>query len=352
MAIWIFDGTPGSGKTQGAVEKIIANLKKGRKVYSNIEGHNDPECLEALKSMAGLSDIQFIEKFEYIPDEKCRQFYRYVDKGSLIVVDEAHKYFNVRKWADKENNDFAIWASTHRHYGYELLLITQNLNRIDSSVRELAEWTYRYKKSNFFGKKLGQNSYTVKTYPGEHASGKPLATNIKTYNSDIWKCYKSYVAKDIKEQGLMEHINILKHPAIIAIPILLCVFMLLAWHSTKKSSSIISKLKGEKIEFTKLPKIDEKGNVKVSEISKVEGNSQPGGADRKGSELVKVNVKDESGGKAQKIVPKVEGTEKRGVSPETIEKNIRDSVQEMREELKGKLIAIVDGKEIYGKKTK
>jgi hypothetical protein len=270
MSIWIYDGTPGSGKSQAAVEKIVANLKKGRKVYSNIDGHDDPVCLEGLRAMSGLSAIQFDEKFEYIKPEKSRQFYRYVEKGSLIVIDEAHKYFNVRKWADKENNDFFDWASTHRHHGFELLLITIKLSRIDTSVREIAEWTLRYKKTNYFGKRLFQTKYTEKWFSQDETGSKPLTTNIKTYDKRLWKCYKSYVSKDIKEAGLQDHINVLKHPAVMAIPVLICIFFILLYHSgMKKGDSFFGKyLKGgevqagiSKTDISKIPVIKDDGSI-------------------------------------------------------------------------------------------
>lgn len=36
--IIFFDGNSGSGKTYEAVKKIIDNLRRGRKVYTNIDG--------------------------------------------------------------------------------------------------------------------------------------------------------------------------------------------------------------------------------------------------------------------------------------------------------------------------
>ncbi|MCX6159723.1 MAG: hypothetical protein NTV87_00095 [Ignavibacteriae bacterium] len=314
MSIWIFDGTPGSGKSQAAVEKVIANLKSGRKVYSNIDGHDDPVCLEGLRAMSGLSDLQFKEKFEFIKPEKSRQFYRYVDKGSLIVIDEAHKYFNVRKWADKENNDFFEWASTHRHFGFELLLITIKLSRIDTSVRELAEWTVRYKKTNYFGKRFFQKKYTEKWFSQDDTGSKPLKTNIKTYDERLWKCYQSYVAKDIKEAGLMEHINVLKHPAVLAIPVLICVFFLLLWHSslrkgTEGFSKYLGSVEAKQTDISKLPVINNDGTVKMPEIAKVEekksievknDNIAPG------SGVGFPGVKTESGGKGVKKGGKVD----------------------------------------------
>ena len=52
-----FAGTPGSGMTYEAVEKILDNHQWRRVVYTNIDGIMDPACLEAIKSCCGLSDL-------------------------------------------------------------------------------------------------------------------------------------------------------------------------------------------------------------------------------------------------------------------------------------------------------
>lgn len=241
--ITFFTGTPGSGKTYEAVEKIALNLKIGRKVYTNIDGMEDARHQEALKNLAGLNDLQFFEQFHHLgsyvnkdkepdlenePDGKINLawFHKYCEQGSLIVLDEVQKIFGCRDTRMKHNADFSDWASTHRHNGYDLIIITQNAERVEVGVRSLTEWNYVFRKVNFFGGAV-QRKYLCNSFAGEHTDGQPLKKSVRTYNGKIFLCYKSYVSKDIKEQGFMTHVNILNHPIFFAIPVVLgvCLYM-------------------------------------------------------------------------------------------------------------------------------
>lgn len=241
--IAFFTGTPGSGKTYEAVEKIVFNLSKGRKVYTNIDGMEDDRCHEAIKSLTGLNDLEFFELFHHLgsyvnkekepdlendPDDKINLawFWKYCEPGSFIVLDEVQKIFGCRDTRLKHNADFSDWASTHRHNGYDLMIITQNAERVEVGVRSLTEWNYVFRKVNFFGGAV-QRKYLCNSYAGEHTDGQPLKKAVRTYKPNIFLCYKSYVSKDIKEQGFMTHVNILNHPIFFAIPLVLgvCLYM-------------------------------------------------------------------------------------------------------------------------------
>lgn len=219
-----FVGTPGSGKTYEAVYKILENLKRGRIVYTNIRGLEDAKCRETIKLYCGLTDYGITKLLKHLDDEEIVNFWLHIEPGSLVVVDEAQNFFNSREWQSQKNNEFARWASTHRHHGYDLVLITQAIERIDSAVRSLLEWCYVYRKINFFGSAV-QNQYLCYSYNGEDTSGQPLKKERRHYNKFIFLCYKSYVAADVKELNIMQHVNILKHPVFYALPVVFGVFI-------------------------------------------------------------------------------------------------------------------------------
>lgn len=215
-----FAGTPGSGKTYEAVRKILDNLQWGRIVFTNIEGINDPPCLEMIKSYCGLSDLALKKQLHFLEEGQITDFWMHVIPGSLIVLDEVQKVFGSREWQTAKNNAFASWASTHRHNGFDVVLISQAVERIDSAVRALFEWTYVFRKVNFFGSAV-QKKYLCYSYGGDDTTGSPLKKSVRTYNPRVFLCYKSYVAKDVKELGIMQHVNVLKHPVFFAIPVVL-----------------------------------------------------------------------------------------------------------------------------------
>jgi len=224
-----FAGTPGSGKTYEAVLKILNNLMIGRVVYTNIDGMSDPECLEMIKSYCELSDLAIVRLLHFLEDSQVPEFWMHIEPGCLVVLDEVQKVFSSREWQTTKNNQFASWASTHRHNGYDLVLITQAIERVDSAVRSLLEWVYVFRKVNFFGGAI-QKKYLCHSYAGEDTSGPPLKKSVRTYQSNVFRCYKSYVSKDVKELGVMQHVNVLKHPVFFAIPIVLffTLYMLFA----------------------------------------------------------------------------------------------------------------------------
>ena len=120
----------------------------------------------------------------------------------------------------------ADWASTHRHEGYDLVLITQDIEKVEKQIRSLTEWSYFFRKVNFLGSKVSKK-YLCYSYSGDDHHGTPLSKNFRTYQSKYFRCYKSYTNADAKEVGFMTHVNILKHPIFFAIPVVLifCVWM-------------------------------------------------------------------------------------------------------------------------------
>lgn len=230
-----FVGTPGSGKTYDAVKKILENLRRGRVVCTNIDGMDDPICQRLIKDRLNIPDDLFDSQFIFLTKDDVESFWipRKVNAGtemeyetlvappgSLVVLDEVHKHFSNRDWSSEKNKGFAEWASTHRHEGYDVMLITQDIEKVDKHVRSLLEWTYFYRKVNFLGSAI-KNKYIRYSYVGDDHHGKPIATNTYTYDKEVFQCYKSYVTSDAKEIGFMTHVNVLKHPIFFILPLVL-----------------------------------------------------------------------------------------------------------------------------------
>lgn len=255
-----YEGTPGSGKSLDAVIKIIDNLRLGRTVYTNISGIDDAVAREHIKLKAKLDDYELATRLVYLSDLEITQPHKYCKQGSLIVIDEVHKRLNARDWQTPKNKEFADWGSTHRHGGYDVVLITQGLEKVDSQIRGLVEFTHRYKKNNYFGS-LFEFKYFVKVY--EEDSTKIIGRRTGTYDKSIFKCYKSYVAGDIKEMKIQANVNILKHPVFYALPVMLLVTL----YMFSKSSFASGDLFGTKarLEPKKTEKSLNKGNVGVHE---------------------------------------------------------------------------------------
>jgi zona occludens toxin (predicted ATPase) len=211
-------GTPGSGKTYEAVKCILENLKTGRVIYTNVDGLEMPICREMIKNVCGLSDLAITRQLKIFEPDQLDNFWNHIEPKCMVVIDEVQKVFSSREWQSEKNKNFGFWASTHRHNGFDVILITQNPERVDSAVRGLFEWTYLFRKVNFFGSAV-QKKYICYSYAGDETHGAPLTKNVNTYHPLIFRCYKSYVADDVKEKSIRNHVNVLKHPVFFAIPI-------------------------------------------------------------------------------------------------------------------------------------
>ena len=239
--IIFYEGVPGSGKSYDSVVKIIANLKRKRMVYTNVEGLEDPLCKEMIKCLTNLDDYEIEKYLHILSKDQTFKFWEFITPGSLVVIDEMQKYFNSRDWQKEENRKCADWCSTHRHEGYDAVFLTQRIEKVDTQVRTLTEWTYRYKKVNFLGG-LVNKSYVCFAYSGDDTHT-PMTKIVRRYDKKIFACYKSYVTKDTKELGIQKHANILKHPIFILIPIALILTIYFAVNSGIAKSSIVKTVK-------------------------------------------------------------------------------------------------------------
>ena len=227
--ITAYVGRPGSGKSYDAVNTIINNLMlrddgSRRRVYTNIEGMDDDKCRKVLQIITGMDDYEFNKYFHYVSDKRIESFWEFVKDGSLIVIDEIHKRFNCRDWSDTKNRQFADWCSTHRHHGFDLIMLTQDIEKVEKQTRTLIEWTNYYKKINFVGSMIS-NKYLVFNYDGYEVNGQSLGKQVKSYNKRVFQCYKSHASKDVKELGIGRGINILRHPVFYAIPVVVSIFL-------------------------------------------------------------------------------------------------------------------------------
>lgn len=241
--IMFYCGLPGSGKSYEAVRLIIDNLRLGRVVCTNIDGMDNETNQEYIKNLANLSEYDFRRNFVFLTKADVLQFWKTKKEvvendidgklirferespvcplGSMIVIDEAHLHFNSRDFQNKENRSLADWASTHRHHGYDVVFITQNIDKVEKQVRTLTQWTYLFRKVDFLGAAV-KKKYMRYAYSGDDHSGPPLSKNVRTYEAKYFPCYQSHASSDVKELGIMKHVNILKHPIFFAIPVVLC----------------------------------------------------------------------------------------------------------------------------------
>lgn len=114
MAIELFTGKPGAGKTHHAVQRALEAIKAGRPVYvCNMNGMEIP----------GAMTWEDPRKWMDLPP------------GALLIVDEAQRFWRASRSLDVPPE--LQEAETHRHLGIDMLLTTQQPTYLLKHLRGL-----------------------------------------------------------------------------------------------------------------------------------------------------------------------------------------------------------------------
>lgn len=211
----------GTGKTLKTIELIFEYLNQGREVYTNIIGlkitgvrtiestPNDPfdwrdlppesvlvydeahehpafaerDLLKNLKNEYYEDRLKAIQKMPNISDTKRKSLYAEVEK-------EYSKFIKDRK---EQILDIGLTMSMHRHFGQEVVLITQNPTKLNKDT--LSNVTIHY----VMRRKFGFEAANIWTF-GEAMTtwGKSVADSalVKTYWKFPKHLYKFYVSSE------------------------------------------------------------------------------------------------------------------------------------------------------------
>ena len=147
--IALYSGTPGSGKSAHGTRLIDLALKKGVGIICNY-----PLVLDMKRHKGRFT---YIDTFDLNP----KYFYEYAKKyhkerkegQTIVVIDEASILFNSRSAGDKLRMEWLRFFSTHRHYGFDIILITQRDRALDRQIREMIEIEHEHRKLIYYGLK-------------------------------------------------------------------------------------------------------------------------------------------------------------------------------------------------------
>ncbi|MCI8469634.1 MAG: hypothetical protein HFJ75_09200 [Eggerthellaceae bacterium] len=148
--IYLYSGTPGSGKSMHAAKEIRDALVWRRApVVANFDVN--PETRG------------YAERFRYVPNDalspprlyeiaRARWGGRRVREDDiLLVIDEAQLVFNSRDWSQRDRLSWIEFFSQHRKLGYRVVLIAQHDRMIDRQIRALIEVEVKHRRLASFG---------------------------------------------------------------------------------------------------------------------------------------------------------------------------------------------------------
>jgi zona occludens toxin len=195
-------GRPGGGKSyEAVVYHIIPAIKAGRLVVTNLPLNLDvfeaafpgasklivivdALTVKQIRADAGVVTRAIVHPFGMMCDWVGLNDWRDANGvGPLYVVDECHFPMPARG-TDKEIPEF---LSMHRHYGIDVLLITQHYSKVNRDITNMIQTVYKVSKNFITG--FG-NSYHRQVYDG--IKGNCFSNEKRKYEKKFFPFYKSH----------------------------------------------------------------------------------------------------------------------------------------------------------------
>lgn len=187
--IYLYSGTPGSGKSLHTARVICNTLMLKKPVICNF-----PINLSIVKN-PGL--FSYVTDKELTPEylvRYSRDFFegRSVKEGAiLLIIDEAQRLFNARDWSKSDRDGWNTFFQLHRHYGYDIILAAQFDRMLDRQIRSLIEYEQIHRKVSNFGWK-GKLLCALMVAPSLFVSVKMWYPMKERVGSEFFRYSKKY----------------------------------------------------------------------------------------------------------------------------------------------------------------
>lgn len=151
MTVYLFTGTPGSGKSLHMAELLYWQLKMKRPVIANYEIN-----LEAIDKKNSSELPFYYAPNDVLTPHNLEQFARWYFKehefreGAIkVFIDEAQIIFSNRNW--QANAGWIKFFTQHRKMGMDVYIVAQFHEMIDKQIRAIVEYEVSHRKVNNVG---------------------------------------------------------------------------------------------------------------------------------------------------------------------------------------------------------
>ena len=195
MTVYLYSGTPGSGKSLHAVRDIKNKLEGGGNVICNFP--INVENLKPRKKGEKLGIFKYVENDELTTSYLFNFYKKYHVKGkekqTLIVIDECQCLFDPRDFRDKNRKSFNRFFSLHRKLGYNVILVSQNDRLIDRQIRCNIEYNVIHRKINNykFGRLIPFPVFSSIEY--WYGNNLKISANFFTFNKKLGSLYDTFL---------------------------------------------------------------------------------------------------------------------------------------------------------------
>lgn len=148
--IYLFSGTPGSGKSLHVAQLIKNRLRANMPIIANFDINRD-----YVKNYDG--NYYYVDNTDLNVDDlvgfsnEYFALHTFKEESILLVLDEAQLLFNCREWEGNSRKAWVTFFTQHRKYGYKIILIAQFDRMLDRQIRSLIEYEYIHRKVSNYG---------------------------------------------------------------------------------------------------------------------------------------------------------------------------------------------------------
>lgn len=205
MALSVYVGPPGSGKTYEAIRSVaIPAFRDGRHIVTNIKGVVPEYWSKNIPSLKGkpFGSIQVVDD-DFFKDETSYPLLSKdktvtagaIPNGALVIIDEAYVVFPT---APKEavTARMVEWVRTHRHFvgedgtASDLILISQDVMSIHPRIRGVAEFVSAVRNLRFLGV---STRYRITVYTSWRMNAASLlGQTFRKYDQRTFPFFKSF----------------------------------------------------------------------------------------------------------------------------------------------------------------
>lgn len=196
MALVVYEGTLGGGKSYHAVQHALSYLAKGGRIYSNIQLVR-PACEEFCRERYGV-ELNWGEQFRFLSADDIARLHEVVKGGDkdcpvLCILDEVHLYHNSRDWS-RASRGLLQWLTQSRKLYVDIIAITQHRNNLDKQWVRLVERYFRFRDLRRFkmpGLGIGFPFFQCLSVEVDTDGKTVIRRNWERFDLPVFSCYSS-----------------------------------------------------------------------------------------------------------------------------------------------------------------
>lgn len=149
--IYLYSGTPGSGKSLNTARLLYSRLKYGHPTIANFALNFEQVKRRKKILFDEVDNLELSPDFLYDYSRNYFKKNKFREGRILLVIDECQIMFNAREWNMQGRNEWIKFFTQHRKFGYDIILIAQFDKMLDRQIRALIEYEYIHRKVANYG---------------------------------------------------------------------------------------------------------------------------------------------------------------------------------------------------------